>query len=71
MLTRSGIAVSPGVAIGQAMVFGAENFRIPQRFVSVDAVEAEVGRFQSALQTVTRALDENAVIVAQVTPFYE
>ena len=59
MLTKSGIAVSPGVAIGPAMLFGAESFRIPQRFVSVDAVEAEVDRFQKALENVSRAIEEN------------
>lgn len=59
MLTKTGIAVSPGVAIGPATVFGAETFRIPQRFVSVDAVEAEIGRFESALASVTHALEEN------------
>ena len=48
MLTRTGIAVSPGVAIGPAMLLGADSFRIPQRFVSVDAVEVEVQRFQKA-----------------------
>lgn len=59
MLTRSGIAVSPGLAIGPAMLFGAESFRIPQRFVSVDAVEVEVERFQNALDNVSRAIEEN------------
>ena len=49
MLVRRGIAVSPGVAIGRALVFSAEGFRIPQNFVSVDAVEAEIARFHVAL----------------------
>lgn len=59
MLTKSGIAVSPGVAIGPAMLFGADSFRIPQRFVSVDAVEVEVDRFQKALENVSKAIEEN------------
>ncbi|MHC4878745.1 MAG: phosphoenolpyruvate--protein phosphotransferase [Planctomycetota bacterium] len=59
MHSRNGIPVAPGVAIGHAMLFGAENFRIPQRFVSVDAVEAELGRFESALNLVSQSLEEN------------
>ena len=59
MHSRSGIPVAPGVAIGPAMLFGAESFRIPQRFVSVDAVEAELGRLESALKLVSASLEEN------------
>lgn len=59
MQVKSGIAVAPGVAIGPVMLFGAEGFRIPQRFVSIDAVEAEVGRFRKAIATVTTRIEEN------------
>ncbi|MDA1164388.1 MAG: phosphoenolpyruvate--protein phosphotransferase [Planctomycetota bacterium] len=59
MLTRTGIAVSPGVAISPAMLFGSQGFRIPQRFVSVDAVDSEVSRFRASVETVCIALDEN------------
>jgi phosphoenolpyruvate-protein phosphotransferase (PTS system enzyme I) len=59
MQVKSGIAVSPGVAIGPVMLFGAEGFRIPQRFVSVDAVESEVSRFRKAIDTVTKRIEEN------------
>jgi phosphotransferase system enzyme I (PtsI) len=52
-----GIPVSPGVAIGEAFVMGTEGFRIPRRFVSRDAVEDELERFDKALQA---ALDEVA-----------
>src|SRR5262245_54435007 len=55
MELKRGIAVAPGVAIGPALVLGSENFRIPQRFVRVDAVESEVARFKSALEA---AIDE-------------
>lgn len=58
MLIRRGIPVSRGVAIGPVMLFGADGFRIPQRFVSIDAVEAETGRFRAAVNTVSRALEE-------------
>ena len=49
MELNRGIAVAPGVAIGPALVLGSENFRIPQRFVRVDAVDSEVARFHAAL----------------------
>ena len=49
METRRGIAVSPGVAMGPALVLGSEGFRIPKRLVHVDAVDSEVQRFRAAL----------------------
>jgi phosphotransferase system enzyme I (PtsI) len=55
MEVKRGIAVSPGVAIGPAMVLDAEGFRIPKRFVQVDAVISEVRRLQHALD---KARDE-------------
>ena len=39
MLRLKGIAVSPGVAIGEALVMDNEGFRIPRRFVRRAAVE--------------------------------
>src|SRR5437762_2513534 len=50
MERNRGIAVAPGVAIGPALVLGSEDFRIPQRFVRVDAVESEIARFRAALE---------------------
>jgi phosphotransferase system enzyme I (PtsI) len=59
MLIKRGIPVSPGVVSGPALVLGAEDFRIPQRYVGVDAVEVEIGRFQSALKAVCDEISEN------------
>ena len=59
MLIKRGIPVSPGVVSGPALVFGAEDFRIPQRYVGVDAVEVEIARFQSALKAVCDEISEN------------
>ena len=42
MQRLQGIAVSPGVTIGEALVMDNEGFRIPRRFVSRDAVEDEL-----------------------------
>ncbi len=44
MQKLQGIAVSPGVAIGEALVVDQEGFRIPRRFVARDAVEHELDR---------------------------
>ena len=65
MLTRRGIAVSPGVVSGPAMVLGAEDFRIPQRFVRVDVVETEVSRFHVALDAACDELAENENIATE------
>ncbi len=59
MIIKHGIAVSPGVAIGPALVLGSEDFRIPRRFVRVDAVESEVIRFRCALENVCREIAAN------------
>lgn len=48
MQKLQGIAVSPGVVIGEALVLDDEGFRIPRRFVSRDAVEAELDRLGRA-----------------------
>jgi phosphotransferase system enzyme I (PtsI) len=44
-----GIAVSPGVAIGEALVMDTEGFRIPRRFVARDAVVDELERLDKAV----------------------
>ncbi|HUG90825.1 MAG TPA: phosphoenolpyruvate--protein phosphotransferase [Planctomycetaceae bacterium] len=65
MLVRRGIAVSPGVVSGPALVLGAEDFRIPNHFVRVDAVETEVGRFHAALEAVFRELADNEELASE------
>ncbi|MBQ17786.1 MAG: phosphoenolpyruvate--protein phosphotransferase [Planctomycetaceae bacterium] len=59
MHVKHGIAVSPGVVTGEVLVLGTEDFRIPQRFVSIDAVESELGRFRNTLETVWSEIKEN------------
>ena len=49
MEIKRGIAVSPGVAIGPALVLDTEGFRIPQRFIHPDEVEDEIARLRQAL----------------------
>ncbi len=57
MQKLQGIAVSPGVAIGEAFVLDNEGFRIPRRFVARDAVDSEVERLGRAFDE-TRAQAE-------------
>ena len=49
MQKLQGIAVSPGVAIGEALVMDNEGFRIPRRFVARDAVVDETERLNRAI----------------------
>lgn len=64
MLTLRGIPVSPGVAIGQALVLGADSFRIPQRFVAIDAIDAEIARFRTALDAVCHEVELHEKLAA-------
>jgi phosphoenolpyruvate-protein phosphotransferase (PTS system enzyme I) len=54
-----GIAVSPGVAIGEVMVMDNEGFRIPRRFLPRDAVEEEVDRLDRAIRAATAEIERN------------
>jgi phosphotransferase system enzyme I (PtsI) len=49
MQRLQGIAVSPGVAIGEALVMDHEGFRIPRRFVTRDAIDDETDRLEQAI----------------------
>ena len=71
MLIKRGIAVSPGVISGPAFVLGAEDFRIPHRFVRVTAVESEIARFRAALDAVCDEIAGNEQLaVAQLGKQY-
>lgn len=56
MQVLQGIAVSPGVAIGEAFVLDDEGFRIPRHFVARDAVDDELGRLEDAVAGVSDQL---------------
>jgi phosphoenolpyruvate-protein phosphotransferase (PTS system enzyme I) len=49
MEIKRGIPVSPGVAIGPAMVLDTELFRIPRRSIAEDRIKEEVDRLHQAL----------------------
>jgi phosphotransferase system enzyme I (PtsI) len=59
MQTLEGIAVSPGIAIGEVLVLDNEGFRIPRHFVLRDAVEDELQRLDKAFQAVAAEIENN------------
>lgn len=63
MQVRSGIAVSPGVVTGPALLLGSEDYRIPRKYVTRDAVDAELHRFHTALDDVCIDIQANEHLV--------
>src|SRR5262245_13429584 len=61
---KRGIAVSPGIAIGPALVLDAEGVRIPRRFVPPEQDESEVERLRKALAAAAREAQESCAVVA-------
>ncbi|MCH2113535.1 MAG: phosphoenolpyruvate--protein phosphotransferase [Pirellulales bacterium] len=59
-----GIAVSPGIAIGEALVLDNEGFRIPRRFLPRDAVEEELIRLNGAFEAAIAEVEHNRQQVA-------
>jgi phosphotransferase system enzyme I (PtsI) len=65
MEIKRGIAVSPGVAIGPALVRDTEWFRIPQRFIAGDGKEEEIERLREALATAAQEARANQKAVTE------
>jgi phosphotransferase system enzyme I (PtsI) len=65
MLRLQGIAVSPGVAIGEALVYDNEGFRIPRRFIARDLVETELDRLDRAITAAGDEIEGNRVAVTR------
>lgn len=65
MQRLQGIAVSPGVAVGEALIMGNEGFRIPRRFVARDAVEHELERLDQAIHAAGDEIDRNRQAVSR------
>ncbi|MEN1679095.1 MAG: phosphoenolpyruvate--protein phosphotransferase [Planctomycetota bacterium] len=57
MQRLQGIAVSPGVAIGEALVLDHEGFRIPRRFLPRDVVGEELERLTRAIAETTSEIE--------------
>ena len=65
MQRLQGIGVSPGIAIGEALVFDHEGFRIPRRFLSRDATEEELARLDRAIAAAAGEIEFNRQQVAE------
>ncbi len=65
MQKLQGIAVSPGIAIGEALVMDNEGFRIPRRFVVRDAVEDELDRLEKAIDAASAEIAGHRDAVAE------
>lgn len=65
MQKLQGIAVSPGVVIGEALVMDNEGFRIPRRFVARDAVEDELERLDLAITATGEEIGRNRDAVSR------
>ncbi|MGB2987747.1 MAG: phosphoenolpyruvate-utilizing N-terminal domain-containing protein, partial [Phycisphaerae bacterium] len=53
-----GIAVAPGVAIGEAVILEAEEYRIPYRSVPAEKVHAELHRLDEAFAKAISELND-------------
>ncbi|GIW97932.1 MAG: phosphoenolpyruvate-protein phosphotransferase [Pirellulaceae bacterium] len=58
MLELSGIAVSPGVAIGKALILDREGYRITRTEISPEDSEAECERLDQAIRQAISLLDQ-------------
>jgi phosphotransferase system enzyme I (PtsI) len=71
MEIKRGIPVSPGVAIGPALMLDTEAYRIPQRLVEREQIDAEVQRLRRALAAaVTGARAQQQAITDRLGPQY-
>ena len=57
MLVLKGIAASPGVAIGPAILLPGENFALSRQYIAQNEIPAEAQKFQTAVQHTLAELD--------------
>jgi phosphotransferase system enzyme I (PtsI) len=65
MDSKRGIPVSPGVAIGPALVLDTEGYRIPQRFIDPTDADEELARLQAALAAAAEHARHNQQAVTE------
>ncbi|MCC9598981.1 phosphoenolpyruvate--protein phosphotransferase [Stieleria sp. JC731] len=66
MVELQGIPVSPGVAIGPALVLDAAGYRIPRTLLAADEVDAEFARLREAVDKVSTGLEANRLETSAV-----
>ena len=64
MQILQGLAVSSGVAFGEALIVDNEGVRIPNRFVSREVVEDEIEQLEKAIAAVSREIEVNRKTVS-------
>jgi phosphotransferase system enzyme I (PtsI) len=65
MKVLEGIAVSPGIAIGESLVIDNEGFRIPRHFVVRDAIDDELQRLDKAIAAVAEEIEGNRKSISE------
>ena len=65
MQKLQGIAVSPGIAVGEALLIDNEKSGIPRRFVVRDAVDAELARLDAAISAAGDEIARNRETVSE------
>ncbi len=63
--TVEGVGVAPGIAIGTAVVFAGESFRVSEERVEGDGAEAEIERFEEAVARAERELGKIATFARE------
>jgi phosphotransferase system enzyme I (PtsI) len=58
MFVKQGIAVSPGVALGPAILIGRKELNIPHRYLTADVIDCEVSRLHLALEHVCEEIEQ-------------
>lgn len=64
MQVLQGIAVSPGIAAGEALVIDNEGFVISRRFIRRDEAEAQIVRLRQAMDDVSIEIKQDAELVS-------
>jgi len=66
MLELHGIPVSPGVAIGPALVLNREGYRISYCQIAPDAVDEEIARLRRAVDALSHSLESNRLATSAI-----
>jgi phosphotransferase system enzyme I (PtsI) len=65
MEIKRGIAVSPGVAIGPALVLDSHHYFIPQRFIDGNRLEEELARLRIGFSEAVKEAQENERAISE------
>ena len=70
MVELQGIPVSPGVAIGPALVLDSDGYHIPRCLVPANRADSEYARLRKAVDAVSKQLEQNRLETAAVAGEY-